>query len=312
MDQAKLVASLVARGDVEAQECVQLSATKFVPTAHWTSLKRYEQEFLRCYALGVSARRSVLVGRSAARVYGMWVVGKDPETVELAQRNGHPPSTSQWPEGVVYRNIALPNIDVREFDAFDPAGGGGQLRLTTPTRTAVDIARFHGVRDAVVAMDGLYRNKTPLELDTIQEAIASTIKRLTGKKGVGLARRAFELSSVKTESAMESLFRVILLEQGIRVREQMWIGRRFRVDFLWGKLVIEIDGYVKFEDMPHAEVIKMTKRENWLKEQGYEVVHLFPVEILFNEADCIRRAVEGKARADLRGPVSVPATSYRP
>ena len=84
MDHAQLVAPLVARGDVETQECVQLSATKFVPLAHWQSLKRHHQEFLRCYAHGVSAHKAVLMGRSAARVYGMWVVGKDTETVELS------------------------------------------------------------------------------------------------------------------------------------------------------------------------------------------------------------------------------------
>ncbi|MBA1835630.1 hypothetical protein [Corynebacterium wankanglinii] len=312
MDHAQLVAPLVARGDVDAQECVQLSATKFVPLAHWQGLKRYQQEFLRCYAHGVSAHKAVLMGRSAARVYGMWVVGKDAETVELAQRNGHPPSKSQWPEGVIYRNITVPDIDVREFDAFDPAGGDGQLRLTTMPRTAVDIARFHGVRDAVVAIDGLYRDKTPLQIDAVQAALSSTITRLTGKKGVGQARRALELSSAKSESAMESLFRIILAEHGIEVLEQMWVGRHFRVDLLWGNLIIEIDGYIKFEDMPHAEVMKMTRRENWLKEQGYEVLHLFPVEILFQEAECIRRVVEAKARADRRGPVTVPATRYRP
>lgn len=312
MDHARLVAPLVARGDVASQECVQLSATKFVPLAHWQSLRRHEQEFLRCYAHGVSAHKAVLMGRSAARVYGMWVVGKEPETVELAQRNGRPPSKSQWPKGVVYRSIAVPDIDIREFEAFDPAGGGGQLRLTAPARTAVDIARFHGVRDAVVAMDGLYREKTPLQLDAIQSALSATIARLAGKKSVGLAREALELSSAKSESAMESLFRVILGEHGIEVQEQMWVGRRYRVDLLWGNLIIEIDGYIKFEDMPHAEVMKMTRRENWLKEQGYEVLHLFPVEILFHEAECIRRVLEAKARADRRGPVTVPATTYRP
>ena len=55
MDQARLAALLVARGDVERHACVQLSATKFVPAEQWARLKRHEQEFLRCYAAGVSA-----------------------------------------------------------------------------------------------------------------------------------------------------------------------------------------------------------------------------------------------------------------
>lgn len=312
MDQAKLVALLVARGDVEREECVPLSATKFVPVRMWTGLKRYEQEFLRCYAIGVSAHKAVLIGRSAARVLGLGVLIQEPEIVELAQRNGRPPSKSQWPDGVIYRNIPIPDVDILEHDAFDSAGGGGSIRLTMPPRTAVDIARFHGVRDAVVAMDSLYREQTPFGQESIQRELAATIDRLSGKKGVGLARRAFELSSMKSESTYESLFRIILTELGIQPQEQMWVGRRFRVDLLWGTLIIEIDGYIKFEDMPHEEVMKMTRRENWLKEQGYEVLHLFPVEIIFDEAGCIRRLYEAKARADMRGPVSVPATPYRP
>ena len=144
MDQARLAALLVARGDVERHACVQLSATKFVRAEQWAGLKRDEQEFLRCYAAGVSAHRAVLVGRSAARALGLWVLGKDPEVIELAQRNGHPPSKTQWPEGVVYRNIPVPEMDIREHTAFDPAGAGGRIRLTTPARTAIDIARFHG------------------------------------------------------------------------------------------------------------------------------------------------------------------------
>ena len=161
-------------------------------------------------------------------------------------------------------------------------------------------------------MDSLYREQTPIGQETTRAALASTMGRLAGKKGVGLARRAFELSSTVSESAFESLFRVILLEHGIQAKEQMWVGRRYRVDLLWGNLIIEIDGYIKFDDMPHAEVIRMTTRDNWLKEQGYEVLHLFPTEILRDEAGCIRRVFEAKARADARGPVTVPATPYRP
>lgn len=306
MDQAGLVGLLVGRGDVEKQACLKLSATRFIPVEAWAGLQRHEQEFLRCYAAGVAAHKSVLVGRSAARATGMWVLRKEPELVELAQRGGHPPSKSQWPDGVVYRNVPVPAIDVWEAEL------AGHLRFTTPSRTAIDIARFHGVRDGVVAMDGLFHGQTPIAQHTARAGLAETMERLAGKNGIGLARRAFELCSEKSESPFETLFRIILAEHGIVVLEQMWIGKRFRVDLLWGTLVIEIDGYIKFEDMPHAEVMKMTRRENWIKEQGYEVLHLFPIEILTDEAECVRRVRAAKARADNRGPVAVPATSRRP
>lgn len=92
----------------------------------------------------------------------------------------------------------------------------------------------------------------------------------------------------------------------------MWIGHQTRVDLLWEQLVIEIDGESKYEDVPHQTVMRQLKRENWLKEQGYEVLRLFPAEILRDEQRCIERVVEAKARADARGPVRVPASQDRP
>lgn len=310
MDQIQLLGLLMARGDVEKQECVKLSATKFIAASDWHQLKRYEQEFLRCYAAAASARRAILVSRSAARLQEMWVIPARDEIVELAQHDGNPPSKTQWPNGTAYRRMTVPETDVSRWGTMDPAGAPRPLRLTNEVRTAIDIARFHGTRHGVVAMDSLFLNRPPGKRIAIRKQILSTLDRLAGKRGIGAARLAFELCSDFSESAYESLFRVILKENGIDVQEQMWIGR-FRVDLLWGQVIIEIDGLSKFEDMPHETVIKQLERENWLKEQGYEVLRLFPSEILRDEARCVQRVLEAKKRADARGPVLVQPSRYR-
>lgn len=298
----QLVGLMVGRGSVDKRECLKLSATRFIPTDEWNALKRHEKEYLRCYAAGLSALKAVLVARSAARVNEMWVLPHLDEMVELATEHAHTPPKKQWPDGVVYRKMAVPDIDY----------SGASPRVTLPARTAVDIARFHGVREGVVAMDSLFYRQTPANRTAVRKKLESVIARLAGKRGIGAAREAFELMSMLSESAYESLCRVILAEHGIDVDVQMWIGRDYRVDLLWGTLVIEIDGYMKYEDKPHEVVMKQLARENWLREQGYEVIRLFPVEILRDEEGCVQRVLELKTRADARGPVSTPPTPYRP
>lgn len=310
VNQAQLLGLLLAQGDVDKQECVKLSATKFIAAAHWRGLKRYEQEFLRCYAMAAAAHRAILVGRSAARLHGIWVIPSRRETVELAQRSGNPPSKSQWPDGITYHRMSIPDSDISQWRASDPAGAPGTLRVTNEERTVVDIARLHGVRDGVVAMDSLFLGQPPINRIETRKRLISVLKRLTGKRGIGDARLAFELSSEHSESAYETLFRVILQSNGIDVQEQMWIGK-FRVDLLWGQLIIEIDGAAKYEDLPHDKVIKQLARENWLREQGYEVIRLFPAEILRDEEKCLRRVIEAKQRADARGPVLTRPSQYR-
>ena len=163
-----------------------------------------------------------------------------------------------------------------------------------------------------MALDSLLKENKAVNAEAQRKSIESTIDRLEGKKGIGRARRALALSSGLSESPYESLFRIILSENGIQVQPQMWIGHQTRVDLLWEQLVIEIDGESKYEDVPHQTVMRQLKRENWLKEQGYEVLRLFPAEILRDEQRCIERVVEAKARADARGPVRVPASQDRP
>lgn len=136
------------------------------------------------------------------------------------------------------------------------------------------------------------------------------VRRLAGKRGVAQAREALRLATGRAESPSETLFRVILAENGIEVREQMWIGG-FRVDLLWGNLIIEIDGRAKYGDVPHAALMQQLERENWLKEMGYEVIRLFPRDILREEKDCIKRFIAAKARADARGPVRVKTSKVR-
>lgn len=57
--------------------------------------------------------------------------------------------------------------------------------------------------------------------------------------------------------------------------------------------------------------MRQLARENWLKEQGYEVIRLFPADILKDEAACIKRVMGAKLLADARGVPHTPSSPYR-
>ena len=289
MDRKALVKLLVRPGEADRQPCRRLSANKFVPEAAWEALEHHEGEFLRCYAAGTGARKAVLVGRSAAVIHGMWTLPDHHAAVTLAVPGKKPPARASWPEGVEYSCMGIPPVDVATIVCATP---GDVLRVTTPVRTAVDVARLHGVREGVVAMDSLLSKKSPAEQQRILGELEATIGRLAGKKGIANARQAFQWCSGWSESAYESLMRVILLERGIVAEEQMWVGRYVRPDLLWGQLAIEIDGAVKLKHNAEEAAQDQLDRENWLKEQGFKILRVTPSEINRNEVAVVRRVLD--------------------
>lgn len=301
MDFVKLRNLLSSRGQAHQSDCVKLSATKYIRASDWEQLKRYEQDYLKCYASGTAAHTGLLVGRSAGQFWGLWVLPLKKEFVELAHTSGKPPSTTQWPPGVIYRHMPIASVDYQEFEAVDGTGSS-ILRVTTLERTIVDIARLHGLRHGVAALDSWLKADTPVNVKDKQARIGATIARLTGKKGIAVAREMLAMGTSLSESPYESLFRIVLAEHGINAHPQMWIGPRVRVDLLVEQLVIEIDGAMKYEDLTHETVLQQLKRENWLREQGYEVLRLFPSEILRDEHACIQRVIAAYRRSQSRGP----------
>lgn len=318
MDRDALVGLLVGKASVDKQSCLKLSATRWVRYDDWQRLKAHEQQFLRAYAAGAAAHKAALVGLSAARVGGLWVVASNQHPVELAIPSGRQPSRSQWPAGTIYRQVTIPDAAMTSYDRtfhggeheLDPAIGAlrtkDRVRLTTPERTAIDIARMHTLRDGIVTFDSLFVGKNDDEKHSTARDVEWALGQMAGKKGVRKARAAYEASSQLSESPYESVFRDVLESHGIHAELQMQIGE-YRVDMLWGNLVIEIDGAIKLEDRPTEVVRRQLARENWLREQGYEVIRLSTGEIIDNELLCLRRVVEAKQRADRRGPVAVPA-----
>ena len=88
-----------------------------------------------------------------------------------------------------------------------------------------------------------------------------------------------EFSDALSESALESLSRVVFREQGIPPPElQQWVGGDDegvvgRADFLWRRLgtIGEADGALKYADPQRA--IAQLRRDARLRAAGFQVVH---------------------------------------
>ena len=185
-------------------------------------------------------------------------------------------------------------------------GENNEVKLTTEVRTAVDIARWHGVKEGVVAMDSLFRGKLNEFKGGVHTELEETIHRLSGNRGIEQAREAFRQLSMLSESPYETLVRLLLRRVGVVAQEQMRIGN-YRVDLLWGQLIIEVDGSVKFEQDAARAAQQHIRRENQLREAGYWIIRITPTEVWANEEKVLRRIVEAKRRSELLGPVTVDA-----
>lgn len=308
MDRNALVAHLVRPGLADRVPCRRLSANKFIATSTWELLKPYEQEFLRAYAVGAAAQKALLVGRSAALMHGIWTLPQKNAPVLLSYPKQAAPAKGAWPNGVEFRRLIVPATDSYTFTS----SVGDTIRTTTSARTAVDVARLHGVRHGVVAMDSLFYQAKPYEHERIRAELEDAVTRLTGKRGIAHARNALTWCSTKSESPYESLLRVVLRQRGIAVEEQMWIGRYARPDLLWGQLVIEVDGDAKFAGNGQAAALEQLARENWIRMQHYDVIRVTPRELLRNEERVVREILDLKEHSSLLDAPLTPATHSRP
>lgn len=138
--------------------------------------------------------------------------------------------------------------------------------VTVPTAawTAVQLARYQSLPNALIPLDSALRNGVPIE------AITETALALQGRHGAaGLAFAVREADS-KSESPLESYVRGRILQAHLPrpVLQQKFVagGRSYRVDFFWPqqRLVLEADGVTKYQQMSdlHAEKRRQTDLEN--------------------------------------------------
>jgi len=176
-----------------------------------------------------SRRRGVVGGFGAAALHGSrWV---DPmHCIDVYHGNRH-------------RLVGLrPRADRLEVGDTCVVGG---VSVTTPERTALDLACWYPLTKAVAAIDALAR-ATEFKIADVE----ALVNQACGRSGVARARRAIELADAGAQSPKESWLRTLLIEAGLpRPQTQIPIHDEYGkavayLDMGWEdlKIAVEYDG----------------------------------------------------------------------
>jgi very-short-patch-repair endonuclease len=168
-----------------------------------------------------------------------------------------------------------------------------RLPVTSPIRTCLDLARELPLREGVVAVDMALHRKL-VRLEQLQQRLHLE----AGKRGVRQARRILELAEPRSESAMESRLRMVLVEGGLpRPEAQVTLrdGRRFlgRADLYYprARLCIEYDGSTHRDSLEADDL-----RKNRLVSAGYRLLRYTAPQV-YGHAD----EIVAEVRALLKG-----------
>jgi very-short-patch-repair endonuclease len=235
----------------------------------------------------IAPATAVFSGRTAAHLHGV---------PELADVRGLPvevtvPASVRFGpvQGLRVRRVDLPGSDVVEV---------GGWRCTTGLRTALDIARWEPLPEAVAGLDLLLARRVVGEV-----ALREAADDGTGR-GSRQARRAVALADARAESQPESKLRVILALAGLPPVPQHVIrgaGGEFlaRVDLAYPHLcvAVEYDGAWHAED---GQFVRDRRRLNQLTAAGWAVLHVTaadlrdPAHLVQRVRALLRRASAGK------------------
>ncbi|MGA5463095.1 hypothetical protein [Mycobacterium sp. NPDC050041] len=224
-----------------------------------------------------SRRRGVLAGRSAAAMHGAkWLDSRVP--AELLCGNRHPPrGIRTWADAVA--DDELTTID--------------GMAVTTPVRTALDLARRNPLQRAVTEVDAL-ANATDLKVADV-ELLA---ERYRGHRGIRAARRALELVDPGAESPRETWLRLLVIRNGfpppttqIPVRDRHGVLVAV-LDMGWEDIKVALD----YEGAHHRGPIRFNKdihRHDAVTELGWADIRVTSQD---TEGGIVRRLQAAWAR----------------
>jgi hypothetical protein len=151
-----------------------------------------------------SGETGVITGRAAAAIHGALWVDADAPVEMIGGR-------SRSPRGIVVRNERIEDDEIVEL-----AG----LRVTTPERTAFDLARHLPRDSAVVHLDALARATEVKNADVLL-----LVERYPRARGLPRSRIALDLMDGGAESPRESELRLLLIDAGLpRPRTQIRVS----------------------------------------------------------------------------------------
>lgn len=235
----------------------------YVDADLWAELDIFVgQPRLRALAAGlVSSLDHVFSHDSAADLLGMPIIRPKPDLVHLTQ----PGNIGQHTAYGIKHHIA-PYDEDQVVDAHG-------VRCLDLARTAVDIAREHGVRHGLAACDGALR------MGATREQLRLAVDPMRHWTGVPDARVCIELADGRAETVAESILRWIVEGLGIGKPEpqfELRDGERWaRCDLRVGRHIFEMDGKLKLltpaeggvSANPRESLWDEKLRQDWLHRQ---------------------------------------------
>ncbi len=259
----------VTRGQLRAARYGRLGSGMY----HWVGLKESPQLTLTAAARRLP-RGAAFSGRTAAWLHGLDVEPCDPIEVTIPE-----PAGSSRVAGTSVRRAALAagEIVLRR-----------RLPATSALRTAVDLGGRNPLQEAVVSVD-LFLHAQLVSLDDLLRHVAGH----SGAWGIARLRRAVDLAEPKSESAMESRLRMLLVTAGLpkpEVQIDVHDDRgRFlgRPDLLYPRqrLAIEYDGGNHRDRM-----VEDNRRQNGLVGAGYRLLR-FTAGDVYNSPETVAMQV---------------------
>lgn len=198
-----------------------------------------------------TGRTGVVAGQAAAALHGVTWIG-DTESVELVARYG------RRRQGVVIREERIGDDEVVHV---------GQLPVTSPARTALDLGR-HLERDTAVAHMDALAAVTGLTADDIRPLE----HRYQGTRGIRAARITADLMDGGARSPQESHFRLRLIDAGlptpctnIVVGDDLW---QAVIAMGWEGPNVGVDCY-DIDETDHYRITQQLETEELLQRLGW-------------------------------------------
>jgi hypothetical protein len=224
-----------------------------------------------------SRRLGVVAGQSAAALHGAkWVDFSVPAQV-LSNNRRPPVGIRTW-------------SDRYATDEIETVNG---ICVTTPARTALDIACRYPMGKAVAAIDALAR-ATHVKVADI-ELLA---QRYSGRRGIRRARAAIDLVDPGAESPRETWLRLLLIRAGFpRPQTQIPVYDEYGVliavlDMGWEDVKVGAD-YEGEHHLSRRQANKDIKRAEGVVEQGWIDVRVTAEDC---DQDIVRRVAAAWAR----------------
>lgn len=169
----------------------------------------------------------------------------------------------------------------------------GDLRVTTPLRTAYDLARRLSLVEAVVAVDALAARG-----GFAPEAIFELVRRYPRARGRAKLGRVVELSEPDSESAMETRLRLLLVLAGLPrpVVQYPVAGAWLDLAYPEARLGVEYDGQYHLDPV---QLSRDLRRRDRLAELGWRVIPVTAADVYrrpTQPVDRVRRALAERSR----------------